>query len=572
MNKTININLAGTFFHIDEDAYLKLQNYLDVIKRFFTNSQGKDEIISDIEARIAELFIERVQHDKQVVNNKHVEEVITIMGQPEDYIVDDEIFDDEPKTKKTYDSKTHKKLFRDTENQYIGGVSSGLAHYVRMDAIWIRLAWILLTVFSWGGFVFIYILLWILVPEASTTAQKIAMTGDPVNISNIEKKIKEGLDDVADRVKNVDYEKIENNVKTSSRTFFGTIKNIIKFILKGIGKFIGIIILIVASSTLISLFIGMFTVGTIDFIHSPWSDFIQLTDTTGVPIWILSILSFLAIGIPFLFLFILGLKMLIKNLKSIGNSAKYSLITIWAVAICGLITIGIKQYAQTAHEATLTQKHELKINTTDTLNIKIANSFSYDDRYDNNNFDIIIDDTDNQKLYIEDVKLNIKPASDSISSIKIRKSAEGSSYREAKQRAEEINYIYTLEENTLKLDDFLLTDFKNKYRDQEVTITLYLPENTIIYLNKNLRSHIGSNTPNDQDFYRSSITKHTWKIGEDELICLDCIDETEDEEDSDEEGININEDGININIKNDDDEEFNMKIDENGIKINTNNN
>ena len=562
MNKTININLAGTFFHIDEDAYLKLQNYLDVIKRFFTNSQGKDEIISDIEARIAELFIERVQHDKQVVNTKHVEEVITIMGQPEDYIVDDEIFDDEPKTKKTYGSKTHKKLFRDPENQYIGGVCAGLEHYLKIDSLWIRLFFILFTIFSGFGII-IYIVLWILVPEASSTAQKLAMTGDPVNISNIEKKIKEGLGNVTEKVKNVDYEKIENNVKTTSRTFFGTIKNIIKFILKAIGKFIGVIILIVASSTLISLFIGMFTVGTIDFIHSPFSDFVHLTDTTGVPIWLLSILSFVAVGIPFLFLFILGLKMLIKNLKSIGNTAKYSLITIWAIAICGLITIGIKQYAQTAHEATVTQKHELKINSADTLNIKIANSFSYDDRYDNNNFDIIIDDTDNQKLYIEDVKLNIKPASDSISSIKVRKSAEGSSYREAKERAEEIRYTYTLEENTLKLDDFLLTDFKNKYRDQEITITLYLPKNTIIYLNKNLRSHIGNRTPNDQDFYRSNIIKHTWKIGEDELICLDCIDEVEDEEDPDEEG-------ININIKNNDDEEFNMKIDENGIKIETN--
>ena len=99
MNKTVNINLAGIFFHIDEDAYIKLQRYLEAIKRSFTDSQGRSEIIADIEARIAELFAERMKHDKQVIGNKEVEEVMTIMGQPEVYLVDDEIFEDQPKQK-----------------------------------------------------------------------------------------------------------------------------------------------------------------------------------------------------------------------------------------------------------------------------------------------------------------------------------------------------------------------------------------------------------------------------------------------------------------------------------------
>ena len=98
MNKTVNINLAGIFFHIDEDAYLKLQRYLDAIKRSFTDSQGRSEIISDIEARISELFSERIKNEKQVIGMKEVDEVIAIMGQPEDYLVDDEIFEDEPKS------------------------------------------------------------------------------------------------------------------------------------------------------------------------------------------------------------------------------------------------------------------------------------------------------------------------------------------------------------------------------------------------------------------------------------------------------------------------------------------
>jgi len=187
MNKTVNINLAGIFFHIDEDAYLKLQRYLEAIKRSFTDSQGRSEIISDIEARIAELFSERVKHDKQVIGNKEVDEVITIMGQPEDYLVDDEIFEDEPR-KQTSSSSDSKKLFRDTDNSYIGGVASGLGHYLGIDAVWVRLLWIIFAFGSGGTFILIYILFWVLVPEAKTTSEKLTMTGEPVNISNIEKK------------------------------------------------------------------------------------------------------------------------------------------------------------------------------------------------------------------------------------------------------------------------------------------------------------------------------------------------------------------------------------------------
>ena len=145
MNKTVNINLAGIFFHIDEDAYLKLSRYLEAIKRSFTDSQGRSEIISDIEARIAELFAERIQNEKQVVGIKLVDEVIAIMGQPEDYLVDDEIFEDEPQPRSTYNNRVTKKLFRDTDNSYIGGVATGLSHYFGIDAIWMRLLWILLT-------------------------------------------------------------------------------------------------------------------------------------------------------------------------------------------------------------------------------------------------------------------------------------------------------------------------------------------------------------------------------------------------------------------------------------------
>ena len=147
MNKTVNINLANTLFHIDDDAYNKLRRYLESIKRSFAGTAGSDEIIADIEARVAELFLEKMENERQVITHKEVDAVIAVMGQPEDYMVDEDIFEDQPRRKETTTRRT-KKLYRDIDQKYIGGVSAGLEHYLGIDALWIRLIFILLAVFT----------------------------------------------------------------------------------------------------------------------------------------------------------------------------------------------------------------------------------------------------------------------------------------------------------------------------------------------------------------------------------------------------------------------------------------
>ena len=105
MNKTVNINLANTLFHIDEGAFNKMRLYLESVKRSFANTPGSDEILADIEARIAELFHEKLENERQVITEKEVDEVITIMGQPEDYMVDEDIFEDEPRAARNEDRR-----------------------------------------------------------------------------------------------------------------------------------------------------------------------------------------------------------------------------------------------------------------------------------------------------------------------------------------------------------------------------------------------------------------------------------------------------------------------------------
>jgi len=558
MNKTVNINLAGIFFHIDEDAYLKLQRYLEAIKRSFTDSQGRSEIIADIEARIAELFSERIQNEKQVVGVKLVDEVIAIMGQPEDYLVDDEIFEDEPKQHYKQKTTTSRRLFRDTDNSYVGGVSAGLGHYFGIDALWIRIVWFLLIFGAGTGFL-LYILLWALIPEAKTTAEKLTMTGDPVNISNIEKKIKDGIDTVSETVKNVDLKKhgdklkegfdhVSDNIsetvkgvnfqkqgsklKSSSQNFFDGIGSIIMFFLRVIAKFIGIILIIVGISALIAMIIALFTVGITDVIHFPGMDFINASNAANIPIWLMSLLLFFAVGIPFFFIFYLGLKILVNNLKSIGNIAKFALLGLWIVSIIGLIITGIKQATEQAYDANFTKVDDtLNIASGDTLKIKMVGHDEYNKHLysDNNGYRISSTDDGNNIISTTDIRLTVKSTTDSLASIKIIALARGSSYELARKRANEIKYNYSIVNNELKLDSYLITHASNKFSDQHIEVILYLPEGSIFIAN--------SNTQNFRRYYKSSneilkrgMENHFLKVKEDDVECLDCDDEIENEE------------------------------------------
>ncbi|HRB73323.1 MAG TPA: PspC domain-containing protein, partial [Flavobacterium sp.] len=188
MNKTVSINLGGFFFHIDEDAFQKLNRYFDAIKRSLS-PDGRDEIMNDIESRIAELLSEKLSSDKQVVSLTEIDQVIAVMGQPEDYRLEDDT--DNPKqTYTTYSSNGSKKLYRDKEKGMLGGVAAGFGHYIGLDPLWLRIILILLTLAGFGAGIVAYIILWILVPEAKSTAEKLEMTGEPITISNIEKKVR----------------------------------------------------------------------------------------------------------------------------------------------------------------------------------------------------------------------------------------------------------------------------------------------------------------------------------------------------------------------------------------------
>ena len=523
MNKTVNVNLAGVFFHIDEDAFLKLHTYLDSIRQSIKDPQGRDEIIRDIEARIAELFQEKMQASRHVVSLQQVEGVILVMGQPEDYMVDDELFEDEP-AQENPKKDAPKKLYRDTENAYIAGVSSGLGHYLGVDPIWLRLLWIFLVCISAGTFVLAYAIFWVFVPEAKTTADKLNMRGEPVNISNIEKKVKEGFDSMAEKVKGVDYEKYGKQAKTGATAFFDSLGKLILFCLNIFVKFIGIVIVLFAGSTLISLFFALFGVGLFGVIDAPWIDYVNMANI-GAPLWLVSLFGFFAVGIPFVFLFILGLKILVQNLKSIGTLAKLVLLGLWLISIFALGFLGIRQATEHAFDGETLSTKNIPIRKNDTLFVKMRGNYGESVRRDND-FKIKENADGNQILFSRDVELNIRSTSDSVASLEISKSAVGSSYVEASKHAENIVYTFDFQNNQLTLDGYFTAPMEDNFREQEVEATLYLPVGSVLFAGEKTHHFHG---------YRGILARNEegrfLKITENDAECLNCPVETEEETD-----------------------------------------
>jgi phage shock protein PspC (stress-responsive transcriptional regulator) len=195
MKLTISINLGGYSFNIDEDAYSEIKRYLKNLELHFADEDSASEILSDIESRMAELFRTKLTAYKQVITIVDVQQVISVMGTPED------ISDNEKRTAgDKFSSPGYNRMYRDPDRRIIGGVCSGMGAYWNLEPWIVRVIFLILAMVGGLG-ILIYLILYIVLPEAKTTAQKIEMKGDPVNIHNIKDSVKKEFDTVTKKMK-----------------------------------------------------------------------------------------------------------------------------------------------------------------------------------------------------------------------------------------------------------------------------------------------------------------------------------------------------------------------------------
>jgi phage shock protein PspC (stress-responsive transcriptional regulator) len=207
MKSVKHVNLGGHAIIIDEDAHEHLDLYLKSVDRSFAHLEGRAEILQDIELRIAELLQEQLK-GRSIVSIPDVDAIIKIMGQPQDFSDSDTfesseakpLFDDYHRKDEGIKFRPGKKLFRDPDNKIIGGVCAGISSYLGIsDPVWVRLIFVLM--FLGGGFGgMIYLILLIVVPKATTAADKLAMKGEEVNISSIAKAVEDQIQELSDRL------------------------------------------------------------------------------------------------------------------------------------------------------------------------------------------------------------------------------------------------------------------------------------------------------------------------------------------------------------------------------------
>ena len=548
MNKTININLGGFFFHIDESAFQKLRRYLDAISKSLSDDpQGKNEIIADIEARISELLSEKITDARQVVNESDIDDVITIMGQPEDYTEAEEPYNDANYSHKRNNSKG-KKLFRDGDDKFLGGVAAGIAHYFDIDMIWIRLAFLFTTLAGFGIGVLAYIILWILLPEAKTTAEKLQMEGEAVNIDNIEKKIREEFSNVSETVKhaanqasdklkdganmasekfkstaNYFSEKMKNPSKKNNglQDFLDTLGKIIMAIFKVVGKFIGVILIIFSAFGLIFSIFGAFSVGSLEFLNIDGQFLPPFFFGSVFPKWLLTTFLFLAFVIPFLILFILGLRILSKSVQKLHKTTSLTLLGLWLIAAFGLGFAGIEFATTHAIDGISISKNNLELVANDTLTLKLWND---DTIFHKNNLNshrkyreqTIEEVAGKMKVYSNNIAIDVEMSATDSSYFTIQKTSTGRNRMAAKKNSKAIQYNFKQLDNTLTLDAFYISDYQNLFKDEEIKVTVYLAKGVRVFFDASSKYFL-SDIDNTTDTYDREMVKHYFLMTEEGL-------------------------------------------------------
>ena len=347
MKKTLTVNLGGSVFNIDEDAYRLLDKYLANLRIHFREEEGSDEIMNDFEARISELFSERVRLGYEVITIEHVEDVISRMGKPEDIFGEDASSEGngEEEKKRVFREQVitgKKRLMRDPDNRVLGGVAAGLAAYMGWDVTAVRLAMIVLLLVPFVQWVvLLYILMWIVMPPARTAADRLIMRGESVSLESIGQTVTDGFEKVSRDVN--DYISSEKP-RSVLRKIADMIVAVVGFLLKFCAVLIGIILL---PALLLVVFVLLVVVlaliaGGAGVLYSVFPAMGFMASVPNVYAAVTGCVALvLAIAIPVVTLLYAVCGQFFR-LKPMSAAAKWTLLVLWLISTAGSIALLVK--------------------------------------------------------------------------------------------------------------------------------------------------------------------------------------------------------------------------------------
>lgn len=480
MNKTISINISGLVFYIEEGAFDILKAYLDSIKAYFATQKGGDDIVADIEARVAELFQERVSDEKTAITLEDVNEVITSLGQPQDMMDEEdaeENIDSERVRDQAKEDVGERQLFRDPDNKLLGGVCGGISAYFGIDPVWLRLAFVLSLVI-YGTGVLLYIILWVVLPEAVSTSDRLKMRGKPINVDNIEKSILKGAKDLeeglSDLINDPSHKaRIKRTADTAQSGFqkiVDAIVQLVVLIVKFVARFAAVIAAI--AGILIVAAVGMLLMTGVVF-----NDYSSLVMPQGLHGTLLIIALALIVLIPVLLLLIRIFQMGLKQ----GQMSKSIWVTgliVWVLCIGTALVGSFGVMINFTNNASIENEVPLQQPDADRLYIKSVNSSKTVSRHHNRRGAFVFSSDDmyfeDGAFYYQNVNFRTRLSGDSLFHLVLQHRSEGRDHSDAIRNAELVKYDVLSEDSVITLSSFLSIE-GGPWRGQEVNVILEIP-------------------------------------------------------------------------------------------------
>jgi phage shock protein PspC (stress-responsive transcriptional regulator) len=548
MKKTVTVNIGGIVFHIEETAYEKLQSYLSNIKSYFTLSDGRDEIIQDIETRIAEMFSEKITNSRMVVTDADVEEVMKQLGKPSEVAGADE---EQSTNENPNQERAEKKLFRDPDDKIIGGVCSGVAHYFGIQPLWLRLL-LVFTIIYFGAGLLLYIILWIVIPKANNSSEKLAMKGKPINLDTIKETIEEDVNDFTERVKGK--KPLFQKGTTRLARFVEDVISIVLQILKFIAKFIGAIISIILFILLFGLMLALLGItGALGDANIPvfLSNFVL--SPTEMFIAILGIAF--TIGIPLLLILYRVLRYLF-NIRKEPKRVRTTAGVLWIIGVImlGIIALSVSKNFGSKQAASVSMPIQQPKGDTLYLNDVLINENTSDIFIgvsgNNNNFNIV-SNQDTASLTLVD--LDIVRADGNEFELVQEISSRGSSKQDALLGTKELQYKISQTDSSLSLSNYFSILPGKKFRGQTVHLLLKVPVGKSVYLGNDLELLL-NDVKNTTNMYDGDMTDKIWTMTGGGLECTSCDPNyREDNKQKGETTIQVNVNGKEIKIGKDGD-------------------
>lgn len=501
MNKTIIININGIVFHIEEDAYEILKNYMTDVKRHFLNSADSLEITTDIENRLAEMFAELLaRENKQVIVEQDVKTVIEQMGRVEDF---ENLDDESSSTGNQYAYETGgRRLFRDPDDHLVSGVCAGIANYFDIQPLWIRLAFALSFFFAGSGLL-VYVILWIVIPQATTRADRMAMRGQKLNLQGFKDNLEEELSSVRNHLNNLHREARPSIYKI--RDFIGDLFIHLRLFFMGTGR----IIVKIIGFALMLLFFGFaialiaMLIAVIGFHNQPNGlfPFSVIANEHADRIYFV---AFLTAFIPVVTIIIVILTALF-NTRAINRSIAATLLVIWLCSVGLLIGFAVDLASDFRSPGKISQVVNLKATPDNVYYLKLNDIkyLTHDDSLRLNikgNFNgMTIKNDDNEYYEPRNVSITIERSEVNHPVLIENFMAQGSDDADALLNARNTTYKFLQQDSVIKFDDKLRRLENAPWHDEHIELTLQIPLNAKVIIDQELNDRINLNNVNVGD-------------------------------------------------------------------------